>query len=97
MKSVSVHDVPSHAQLIDVRERGEYSIVHAAQAVNIPLSELTTQYGQIDPDRDVYVICQAGGRSAKACAYLETQGREVVNVEGGTGGWIAEGRDVVEG
>ncbi|WP_291314026.1 rhodanese-like domain-containing protein [Corynebacterium sp. UBA2622] len=93
MKSVSVHEVPSDAQLIDVRERGEYAVVHAANAVNIPLSELTAQYGSIDPDRDIYVICQAGGRSAQACEYFEHAlgWDSAINVEGGTGAWVEAG------
>lgn len=85
------------ATLIDVREPEEFEAGHVPWAVNVPLSDLVERLDEIPGGEAVYVICQAGGRSAKACAYLETQGREVVNVEGGTGEWIAEGRDVVEG
>jgi rhodanese-related sulfurtransferase len=38
----------------------------------------------------VYVVCQAGGRSARACEALEEAGLSgLVNVVGGTGAWKA--------
>ena len=30
-----------------------------------------------------YVICKSGMRSARACQFLEEQGYEVINVQGG--------------
>ncbi|SDR69073.1 rhodanese-like domain-containing protein [Corynebacterium timonense] len=89
MRTVTVNEVPSDAQLIDVREPEEYAEVHAANAVNIPLSELTTRYQEINPDREIYVICRSGGRSAQACEYFERAlgWEEPINVEGGTIAW----------
>jgi rhodanese-related sulfurtransferase len=49
----------------------------------------------------VYVICQAGGRSLRACEHLsglsQFSGTEFVNVAGGTGMWIVEGLEVAVG
>ncbi len=88
MKSVTVQQVPADAQLIDVREDDEFAVDHAAGAVHIPLSEFTARVGEIDPDREIYVICKAGGRSFQACQYLEeARGFEAINVEGGTDAW----------
>lgn len=88
MKSVSVHEVPAGAQLIDVREDDEYAVDHAAGTTHIPLSEFTERVEEIDQDRDIYVICKAGGRSMQACQYLEqARGVEAINVEGGTDAW----------
>ena len=42
----------------------------------------------------VYMICKAGGRSANACQFLSAHGFDVVNVMGGTGGWINAGYPV---
>lgn len=79
--------------LIDVREADEFAAGHVPWAVNVPLSELVERVHEI-PDGPVNIICQSGGRSAKAAAYLEQQrGLDVVNVVGGTGQWIAEGRE----
>lgn len=87
MKSVTVQNVPQDAQLIDVREVDEYAAVHAANAVNLPMSEFVQHVDKLDQQRDIYVICQGGGRSAKVCEYLEARGIEAINVEGGTGAW----------
>jgi rhodanese-related sulfurtransferase len=49
----------------------------------------------------VYVICQAGGRSLRACGHLSTipalDGTTFINVAGGTGMWIVEGHEVATG
>jgi len=43
------------------------------------------------------LICQSGGRSARACDFLDQQGHSVTNVSGGTMAWVMSGRDVVVG
>ncbi|WIM70691.1 rhodanese-like domain-containing protein [Corynebacterium suedekumii] len=92
MKNVSVQDVPSDAQLIDCREDNEWNVDHAAGAVHIPLSEFVSRIDEIDLDRDVYLICKAGGRSLQAAEYLEqVKGITPVNVEGGTDAWREAG------
>lgn len=93
MKEVSVDKVPAGAQLIDVRELDEYAAVRAEGAVNIPLSEFVARTDEIDPERDIYLICKSGGRSAQAGEYLE-QARgwdNVINVAGGTTAWVEQG------
>ena len=93
MKEVSVDKVPAGAQLIDVREPDEYAAVRAEGAVNIPLSEFIARTDEIDPERDIYLICKSGGRSAQAGEYLE-QARgwdNVINVAGGTTAWVEQG------
>jgi rhodanese-related sulfurtransferase len=49
----------------------------------------------------VYVVCQLGGRSARACEFLsnlpEFDGSHFVNVVGGTAAWILEGNEVMTG
>ena len=91
MKEVAVNEVPAGAQLIDVRETDEYAEVRAQGAVNIPMSEFVGRIDQIDLDRDIYVICKLGGRSAQVAEYLEQRGIEAINVNGGTDGWVAAG------
>ena len=51
-------------------------------------------------DGPTYVICHSGGRSRRACEFVDAQGLDGVetsNVEGGTQAWIASGRDAVAG
>ncbi|MGX7328503.1 rhodanese-like domain-containing protein [Enterococcus bulliens] len=71
-------------QVIDVRERDEFANGHVPKAINKPLSELSTQITDMDDEAEYYIICQSGGRSAQACAYLAEQGFDVINVMGGT-------------
>ncbi len=91
MKEVAVNEVPAGAQLIDVRETDEYAEVRAQGAVNIPMSEFVGRIDEIDLDREIYVICKLGGRSAQVAEYLEQRGIEAINVNGGTDGWVAAG------
>lgn len=96
MKSITTHELAAleGITLIDVREDDEFAAGHAVGAQNFPLSTFAEHFEEISKDSTVYVICQAGGRSARACDYLEGQGFDAVNVEGGTGEWIANGLPV---
>jgi rhodanese-related sulfurtransferase len=87
--------------VVDVREVGEYTEGHVPTAVNVPLSILADSYSSISVEPTVYVVCQLGGRSARACEFLsnlpEFDGVKFVNVVGGTAAWILEGNEVVSG
>ncbi|MEJ4111940.1 rhodanese-like domain-containing protein [Corynebacterium kroppenstedtii] len=87
MENVTVHDLPQDSQLVDVREADEYTDGHAVGAINIPLSELMGRYQELDFDTPAYIICLSGGRSARACQFLEQNGLDVINVSGGTLAW----------
>lgn len=87
--------------ILDVRETDEYQAGHVPGAVNIPLSQLQDRASESALGDTVYVVCQAGGRSARACQYLSEldslQSTTFINVAGGTGAWIAEGNEVIAG
>ena len=69
--------------LVDVREVEEFEALHLEGAHNLPLSQLTDTYDQLDKDLLHYVICKSGIRSARACQFLEEHGYKVINVQGG--------------
>lgn len=95
MKSITTAELAElgeRANLIDVRESDEYANGHVPWARNVPLSDFAAQADGLRSAETLYVVCQAGGRSAKAVEYLAGIGVDAVNVEGGTGAWIAEGR-----
>ncbi len=76
--------------LLDVREPDEYKIVNLG-GVSIPLSELSTRYTELSPDREIVVLCHHGVRSAHATAFLKAQGFEKVkNLSGGIDRWTDE-------
>jgi len=81
--------------LVDVRTPGEFAAGHVSGAKNVPLGEVEARLGDFGTaDSEVYVICQSGGRSAKASATLAGKGFHPVNVAGGTGAWVAAGYPV---
>ena len=69
--------------LVDVREVEEFQTLHLEGARNLPLSQLSDTYDQLDKDLLYYVICKSGMRSARACQFLAEQGYDVINVQGG--------------
>jgi rhodanese-related sulfurtransferase len=77
--------------VIDVRQPAEYALGHVPSAVSIPLSIVPLRHTELPRQQSVYVICQSGGRSAQACAWLQEQGYAAVNVLGGTSAWVQAG------
>ncbi len=77
--------------LIDVRTPGEYRGQHASGAINLPLDSITAESvkSATDGATEIYVICQGGGRSQKACEKLQAEGMtNLTNVAGGTNAWV---------
>ena len=71
--------------IVDVREPDEFAGGHVHNAINVPLSELSTQHQEI-PD-GAYIICQTGMRSAMATEFLQSNDQQVTNVLGGVEAW----------
>ena len=70
--------------LLDVREEYEYQEGHVKGAVNLPLREILSQKDSLPKDKDIYVYCRSGHRSADAVNFLKSLGFEKVhNVDGG--------------
>jgi rhodanese-related sulfurtransferase len=70
--------------LLDVRESDEVAIVRVADSTWIPMREIPSRVGELDPSVPVAVICHYGGRSESVAAFLNAHGFvEAVNVEGG--------------
>jgi rhodanese-related sulfurtransferase len=90
--------ITSGAVLIDVRESDEFASGHVPTAISIPLSTVQDRVDEFRHDGTVYVICQVGGRSMRACQFLaDFDIDNLVNVAGGTTGWIALGNAVAAG
>jgi adenylyltransferase/sulfurtransferase len=74
--------------LLDVRSREEWRICRIHGAVLIPLPELPERWQELDPAREVVVLCQTGQRSARAVALLREAGfPRVRNLRGGMVEW----------
>jgi rhodanese-related sulfurtransferase len=87
--------VNAGAVLIDVREQWEYDETRIPGAVLIPLGQLPARLSEIPADRDVFVHCRMGSRSARAVEYLRAFGRpNSYNVSGGIDAWQDAGLPV---
>ena len=93
--SVDPDGVPADAVFLDVREPDEWQAGHIAGAVHIPLADLPARVGELSPDDDLVVICRSGARSGRAVAWLNQNGFDVLNVDGGMVAWAASGQAMV--
>jgi rhodanese-related sulfurtransferase len=75
-------------QLIDVREPQEVAMAQISGFINLPLSQYEQWANQIhthfDCEKETYVLCHHGVRSAQMCYWLNQQGfHNLKNVIGG--------------
>jgi rhodanese-related sulfurtransferase len=87
--------LPADLVVLDVREDHEWEAGHVEGAVHVPLGEVPERAGELDPQKRTLVVCHLGGRSARATAYLQQLGHDVVNLDGGMDAWQAAGRPTV--
>jgi rhodanese-related sulfurtransferase len=85
------------AVLLDVRERDEWSVVRAPDALHIPMRQLSTATHLLPTDKTLLCICHIGGRSAVVAEALVGAGYDAVNVAGGMEAWETAGLPVVSG
>jgi rhodanese-related sulfurtransferase len=105
--TVSVNELAQlHGQgnvdVIDVRSPVEFRGLRAEMARNIPLEALDPHAVMKDRngniDQPLYLICQSGSRSKKACQkFVEAGYANVVSVDGGTTAWERAGLPVIRG
>jgi Dinucleotide-utilizing enzymes involved in molybdopterin and thiamine biosynthesis family 2 len=78
-------------QLLDVREPWEWQIARIPGARLIPLGQLSSEMGSLDPARDTVIYCKSGVRSLYAAHELEESGfRKLSNLTGGILRWSAD-------
>jgi rhodanese-related sulfurtransferase len=78
-------------QILDVRTPEEFSAGHLRLSKNIPLAALATRMAELDKNRALLVICQAGSRAQRAAKQLNQAGfTEVFVLEGGYTEWQAQ-------
>ncbi len=81
-------DPPEAVQLIDVREPWELETASLPNFINLPLSEFAEWseaiQTQLDSEKETFVLCHHGMRSAQMCQWLINQGfTDVKNIAGG--------------
>jgi hydroxyacylglutathione hydrolase/adenylyltransferase/sulfurtransferase len=80
------------AQLIDVREDGEWDAGRIGGARHIVLGEVASQAATIEQERPVVFYCRVGARSAMAADAFRSAGYEAYSLSGGLEAWAGDGR-----
>lgn len=73
--------------LIDVREVEEVQAGHIPGITHIPLGLLEFRTHELDKNIPYIMVCRSGGRSGKATEFLQSQGYDVTNMNGGMLAW----------
>jgi rhodanese-related sulfurtransferase len=74
--------------LLDVREPWEYQLARLEGSTLIPLREIQSRKGEIDPEAEIVVLCHHGTRSMMALNFLRQQGfKKLKNLAGGIDAW----------
>ena len=71
------------AKVIDCREVYEYEEGHIPGSINMPTSDFLSHIDLIKKEEHYYVICLTGARSSMVAKYLDNQGYQVSNINGG--------------
>ena len=83
-----------NAVIIDVRTDAEFEEGYIPGAIQIDIyngAEFLNQARELDPEKNYYVYCRSGGRSAQACMLLNSVGvKKSYNLEGGITEWEGE-------
>ena len=75
-------------QLLDVREPWEFEKCHLEGALLVPMRQIPQAINELDPDREIVVICHHGIRSRAVAAYLANNDfSQVINLSGGIDEW----------
>ena len=81
--------------LLDVRTVEEYREGHIAGATLIPIQVLEKFINKVPKDKQVYVYCHSGARSARASKMLAEHGfTNIENMQGGIVAWKNAGYPV---
>jgi rhodanese-related sulfurtransferase len=78
--------------LLDVRTDDEWAAGRIAGSVHIPMDQLMQRLDELD--ERVVCVCAVGARSARVAQFLNAQGREAVNLDGGLYAWEGSGLPV---
>ena len=84
----------SRVFVLDVRNQSEFDAGHLPGAAHTPYTRLADALQELPEHRKILVNCKAGGRSARASAYLKRAGYDVTNLAGGFDAWSAAGAPV---
>jgi len=88
------------AQVVDVRDTGEFNAGHIANARHVPAAQVGERARELEKfkDRPIVLVCASGNRSAGAAAALKKAGfTQVWSLGGGMHAWQQAGMPVQKG
>lgn len=89
LESISVNEVDSKINIIDIRSIEKYNNSHIDGAINIPSDKLVLNPNKyLNKNTTYYIYCQRGTQSKKVCLILKSMGYRAVNINGGYETWI---------
>ncbi|HEA4389967.1 MAG: rhodanese-like domain-containing protein, partial [Staphylococcus aureus] len=72
----------------------ETAMGYIPNAKLIPMDTIPDNLNSFNKNEIYYIVCAGGVRSAKVVEYLEANGIDAVNVEGGMHAWGDEGLEI---
>ncbi|HQT92514.1 MAG: hypothetical protein B7X11_01745 [Acidobacteria bacterium 37-65-4] len=76
--------------ILDVREEGEFKLCNLGGYL-LPLRDLPNRMKELDPNKEIVVMCHSGARSARAVQFLRQAGfNGAKNLSGGIDRWARE-------
>ena len=86
-----LRDSGADIQLVDVRDAWECEICALPGSIDIPMTRIPDQIGQLSSERPVVVVCHSGMRSLQAATWLRHNGLPGArSLRGGLDAWAAE-------
>lgn len=75
--------------LIDVRTAGEFAsgTVSGAKNIDVMSPNFKSAINKLDKNREYFLFCRSGNRSAQACDLMSKEGFKVHNLKGGIDEW----------
>lgn len=87
MKTISTKEflevlpnLTSEDVIVDVREVEEFENEHIPNSLNMPLSTIGKHVPMLQKFKNIYLICETGGRSSYTNEVLKTTGIETIDV-----------------
>ncbi len=75
--------------LIDVRTPSEFASgsIKGARNINLMSPRFKDIFGQLPKEKEYFLFCRSGSRSAQACKIMAKEGYKVANLKGGINEW----------
>ena len=95
MKNISVEGLKTRIKeqdvvVLDVREPWELKIAKISKSISIPMQEIPKRLNELNKEINYAVLCHSGIRSYHVATYLDKEGFNVWNVDGGIDRWSFE-------